>query len=50
MTEAELAETTKGACLRPDIYLDNDGHCAGCKYVDLCQNRLKNIKKIKSKK
>lgn len=50
MTESDLAETTKGACLRPDIYLNNDGHCNGCKYVDLCQNRLKNIKKIKSKK
>ncbi len=53
MTEADLTECTKSACLRPDIYLNNDGFCNGCKYYDLCVNRLKKLakeSKIKKKK
>jgi len=35
----DLAETTKEACLCPNIYLDDE--CHGCKYYDICQCSLK---------
>jgi hypothetical protein len=36
LSDAEITECTKGACLRPDIFLDNDRHCDGCEFFDLC--------------
>ena len=35
----DIAETSKHACIRPDIYLDNE--CYGCPYYDICQNDIK---------
>lgn len=45
LTDSELTDCTKTACLRPDVYLNNDGYCNGCKYYDLCVNRLKRLAK-----
>ena len=45
LTPIELAECTKTECLRPDIYLNNDYACNGCKYYDLCQNKMKKLAK-----
>lgn len=40
-----IAETTKDACLRPDIYLDDE--CYGCAYHQVCQCELKYVIKKK---
>lgn len=45
LTALELTETSKTSCLRPDIFLTNGRHCEGCKYYDLCVNRLKCLPK-----
>lgn len=37
-----VAELTKDACLRPDIYLDEN--CYGCNYYKECACTLKNLK------
>lgn len=37
-----ISELTKVACLRPDIYLDDD--CYGCNYYKDCTCHLKNLK------
>jgi len=50
LTEAELAEESKSVCLRPNIYLNNDGHCEGCPYYNICESRLKNLPSKKSRK
>lgn len=50
LTKAEITEETKQACMRPNIYLNNDGHCLGCPYLELCESRLKNIPTKKNKK
>jgi hypothetical protein len=33
----QVAELTKGACLRPDIYLNNGKACNGCHIYELCK-------------
>jgi hypothetical protein len=35
----DLAETSKEACLMPNVYLDDE--CHGCKYYSICQCPLK---------
>jgi hypothetical protein len=45
MTDKQLTEETKSACLRPDIYLNNGRHCEGCNYFSLCKSRLKKLPK-----
>lgn len=50
LTPSELTECTKTECLRPDIYLNNDYACNGCKYYDLCVNKLKRLAKNTPKK
>ena len=40
-----LAQETKSACLRPDIYLSNGRHCDGCEYISMCLSHLKNLPK-----
>jgi hypothetical protein len=42
-TPLNIAETTKIACLRPDVYLDSD--CYGCPHYSVCQCELKIIPK-----
>ena len=32
-------------CLRPDIYLDNDRHCDGCRYYKICRSACKTLPK-----
>ena len=40
-----MAEATKTACWRPDIYLDDD--CYGCPHYEVCQNDMKHVIKNK---
>lgn len=40
-----MAEATKTACWRPDIFLDEE--CYGCPYYDICQNDMKHVIKKK---
>lgn len=41
----DIAEASKNACMRPDIYFDCE--CRGCPYYDICQNKSKYIIKKK---
>lgn len=41
----DMAEATKTACWRPDIFLDEE--CYGCPYYDICQNDMKHVIKKK---
>ncbi len=50
LTDAEITLETKSACMRPNIYLNNDGHCLGCPYLDLCESRLKCLPVKKGKR
>lgn len=50
LTISEISKATETSCFRPDIYLDNDGHCQGCKYFDHCSCRLKCLPKKKNNK
>ena len=43
LTSPEITETTRTACLRPDIFLNNDRHCNGCEFFDVCGNSYKNL-------
>jgi len=40
-TDTELKEITKTACLRPDIFLDNERFCDGCEFYSVCTNAMK---------
>lgn len=42
-----ISIVTKNACIRPDIFLDNDRNCDDCPYYDNCEC---NIKKLTSEK
>ena len=45
LTDNEITDTTKNTCIRPDIFLDNDRHCHGCEFYDLCINSMKCLPK-----
>ena len=44
-TPMDMAEATKTACWRPDVFLDEE--CYGCPYYDICQNDMKYVIKKK---
>lgn len=44
-----LVDSTKVACQRPDIYLNDDRSCNNCGFCEVCLNSLKNVK-TKAKK
>jgi hypothetical protein len=46
MTSEQLAQESKSACLRPDIFLNNGRHCDGCAYFSLCLSALKKLPKF----
>lgn len=50
MNPAELSEITKKVCLRPDIFLNNDRHCDGCEFFELCSNNSKCLKPVSKKR
>jgi hypothetical protein len=42
-SEEGILIVTTNSCIRPDIYLDNDRHCNGCKYYEHCGCSLKKL-------
>jgi hypothetical protein len=38
---------TENACIRPDIFLDNDRYCDECPYLDSCVCKIKRVTKRK---
>ena len=48
-TKDGISNVTNGACIRPDIYLDNDRHCDECPYFEDCGCDLKRLTKKKTK-
>ena len=44
-TPVDMAEATKTACWRPDIFLDEE--CYGCPHYEICQNDMKYVIKKK---
>lgn len=50
LSDAELSDATKGACMRPDIFLDNDRYCDGCEFFEVCTNVNKGLKPIPKKR
>lgn len=44
-TPMDMAEATKTACWRPDVFLDEE--CYGCPYYEICQNDMKYVIKKK---
>lgn len=43
----ETKKLTNGTCLRPDLYLDNDGTCDNCYIFNNCVCSIKKLKKKK---
>lgn len=43
----ETKKLTNGTCLRPDLYLDNDGSCDNCYVFNNCVCVIKKLKKKK---
>lgn len=53
LSQADVEQTTKNTCFRPDIYLNNDRHCDGCSFFNFCSNPMKCLltkKSLKNKK
>ena len=46
MSSEQLAQESRSACLRPDIFLNNGRHCDGCAYFSLCLSALKKLPKF----
>lgn len=42
--QAYVESMTEHACLRPDIFLDNDRCCVACPYVEFCICKVKKLK------
>lgn len=42
-----IALVTENACIRPDIFLDNDRYCDECPYLDSCACKIKRVTKRK---
>lgn len=49
-TENGISSVTSGACIRPDIFLDNDRNCDDCPYYDNCQCAIKKLSTTKKRK
>jgi hypothetical protein len=49
-TSDGIASVTTNACIRPDIFLDNDRYCDGCPYLEDCQCNLKRLTTDKRRK
>jgi hypothetical protein len=42
-TKDGISNITNGACIRPDIFLNNDRCCEGCSYFDNCNCDIKTL-------
>lgn len=42
-----ISIVTENACIRPDIYLNNDKYCDTCPYLESCICKIKRITKKK---
>ena len=45
LTREQIAQDSKSACFRPDIFLNNGRHCDGCSYFSTCLSSLKKLPK-----
>jgi hypothetical protein len=45
-----VSNVTRDACIRPDIFLDNDRYCDDCPYYEHCGCNLKRLVSDKKRK
>ena len=45
-----ISNVTKDACIRPDIFLDNDRNCDDCPYYEHCGCNIKRLSSEKKRK
>jgi hypothetical protein len=49
-TKEGVVSVTNGACIRPDIYLDNDRNCDDCPYYENCDCNIKKLSNERKRK
>lgn len=49
-TKEGIILVTSGACIRPDIYLNNDRSCDNCPYYEFCNCGIKRLSNERKKK
>ena len=49
-SESGISSVTNGACIRPDIFLDNDRNCDDCPYYENCNCTIKRLSNEKKKR
>jgi hypothetical protein len=49
-TDNGISSVTESACIRPDIFLDNDRNCDDCPYYEACRCALKRLSTSKKRK
>lgn len=45
-----IRDVTKGACIRPDIFLNNGRNCDECPYYENCGCKIKKLSSEKKRK
>ena len=46
INNTDVSDITKDTCLMPDLFLDNERFCDGCRYFENCTNRNRALKPV----
>jgi hypothetical protein len=46
INNVDVSDITKDTCLMPDLFLDNERFCDGCRYFEDCTNKNKALKPV----